>query len=78
MYRYNKAFCEMMNEDAMLQQKLNKLLTYKMLNMPLPMGVFMNKKLVLMKLKSKNDMHIKKAQMLTEDISTLKWYTYIW
>ena len=62
----------MMNEDAMLKQKLNKLLTYKMLNMPLPMGVFMNKKFVLMKLKSKNDMHIKKAQMLTEDISALK------
>ena len=62
----------MMNEDAMLQQKINKLLTYKMLNMPLPMGVFMNKKFFLMKLKSKNDMHIKKAQMLTEDISALR------
>ena len=62
----------MMNEDAMLKQKLNKLLTYKMLNMPLPMGVFMNKKFVLMKLKSKNDMHIKKAQMLKKGYKCTK------
>jgi len=43
-----------------------------MLNTPLPIGVFMNKKLTLMKLKSKNEQHIKKAQMLKQDISTIK------
>ena len=72
MYRYIKAFCEMLNDDANLQLKLDKVVYLQDVEHALDIWSLHEQEIGLDKVKQNNDMDIKKAQILTEDIYTRK------
>ena len=72
MYRYIKAFFEMMNDDANLQLKLDKVVDLQDVEHAFDICSLHEQEIGLDKVKQNNDMDIKKAQILTEDIYTRK------